>query len=351
MALIIRHMLLLALLAANLPGCDQGKLPYHAGEKISGVSLVAEREVSAGVALDHLDSVGAGWVAIIPFAFAGGHTPQLHFNRPRQWRGETLQGVAEQISIAHEKGLRVMVKPHVWVRGDGWPGEFKLQTEEDWQAWEQNYTSYILAYLKVADSLNAELFCIGTEFNQAIIHRPQFWRDLTTTCRQNFKGKLTYAANWDNYQEVKCWDVLDYIGIDAYFPVSDEKTPTLEKLAAQWKQPRESLMKLSAKFGKPVLFTEYGYRSADHAASKHWELNEEVMPVNLAAQQNAYEALFRSFWNEPWFAGGFLWKWYPNHLSAGGEDNNDYTPQNKPAQQVIRRWYSQRESNGVDKTN
>ena len=41
-----------------------------------------------------------------------------------------------------------------------------------------------------------------------------------------------------------------------------------------------------------------------------------------------------------WFAGGFLWKWHVNDLKAGGLTNNNYTPQNKPVESIIKNWYS-----------
>ncbi len=324
--------------------CYMHSAPFLPGEKITGVSLVAGRETTRRAELDHLDTLNTGWVAIIPYAFANGHVPELHFNHSRQWYGESVKGVAEQVTVAHNKGLQVMLKPHVWVKGDGWPGQFTLQTEEDWQLWEANYTAYVMSYLKVADSLNVSMFCIGTEFNQAIKRRPGFWRKLAALCRQNYSGKLTYAANWDNYMDVPCWDELDYIGVDAYFPVNEERTPAVNRIKKGWQVPKESLKKLAEKHKKRILFTEYGYRSSDFATGKHWELGGKEMPVNLEAQANAYEALYQVFWDEPWFAGGFLWKWFPDHAVAGGENNNDYTPQNKPAEQIIRKWYGRSNS-------
>jgi hypothetical protein len=61
--------------------------------------------------------------------------------------------------------------------------------------------------------------------------------------------------------------------------------------------------------------------------------------VNLDAQKIAYEAIYEKFWSEEWFAGGFLWKWYDYHESAGGMNNKNYTPQNKPAEDAIRSAY------------
>ena len=46
------------------------------------------------------------------------------------------------------------------------------------------------------------------------------------------------------------------------------------------------------------------------------------------------------FWGDkPWFAGVYWWKWYPTHGRAGGPGHGGFTPQNKPAQQVMTDWY------------
>ena len=46
-----------------------------------------------------------------------------------------------------------------------------------------------------------------------------------------------------------------------------------------------------------------------------------------------------TFWKEPWFAGGFVWKWFHRHEKVGGKDNPMFTPQNKPAENEIRAYY------------
>ena len=95
---------------------------------------------------------------------------------------------------------------------------------------------------------------------------------------------------------------------------------------------------------KPIILTEYGYRSLDKAAGNQWELpsnyrqNEEQ--ANLQIQLNAYQSLFETIWNEPWCRGGFLWKWHVDHKNAGGINNTNYTPQNKPAEKLIKNQYA-----------
>jgi hypothetical protein len=61
-----------------------------------------------------------------------------------------------------------------------------------------------------------ELFCFGTELGIQSQKRLQYWAQLIVK-KKNIKGKLTYAANWDDFDK-PFWNELDYIGIDAYFP-------------------------------------------------------------------------------------------------------------------------------------
>ena len=91
--------------------------------------------------------------------------------------------------------------------------------------------------------------------------------------------------------------------------------------------------------GKPVMFTEYGYRSIDCAASKPWEAYTDGN-CNMQAQKNAYEALFQKFWGESWFEGGFFWKWFDDHTPTDIAMDKDFSPQNKPVVEVIKQWYS-----------
>ncbi len=61
--------------------------------------------------------------------------------------------------------------------------------------------------------------------------------------------------------------------------------------------------------------------------------------VNMIAQKNAYEAFFHTFWNEPWVAGGFFWKWFDANTHSSVPLEKDYSPQEKPAAEVIKKWY------------
>ncbi|GAL63351.1 glycoside hydrolase family 113 [Algibacter lectus] len=132
---------------------------------------------------------------------------------------------------------------------------------------------------------------------------------------------------------------MDYIGIDAYFPVSETKTPTVAECMANWGTHKAVIKSTSETYKKPILFTEFGYRSVDFTGKEPWRSDRAMDSVNLEAQTNTSEALFKTFWMEDWFAGGFIWKWFHNHEKSGGENNSRFTPQNKPVEQLIKSHY------------
>jgi ppGpp synthetase/RelA/SpoT-type nucleotidyltranferase len=232
-----------------------------------------------------------------------------------------------------------MMKPQIWIWRGEFTGTLKMQSEEDWKKLEASYESFMLAYAQLAQETKTDLLCIGTELEQFVKNRPEYWSDLIAKVRTVYKGRITYAANWDEYPRTPFWEQLDYIGIDAYFPLSEEKTPTVAQLKMGWKKHKDKISALSIEKSIPVIFTEYGYRSMDYTAKKPWLVDRNQDNVNLEGQVNAKKAIFEEFWNEEWFAGGYVWKWFIHHEKAGGTSDNRFTPQNKPAQAVIREFY------------
>ena len=140
---------------------------------------------------------------------------------------------------------------------------------------------------------------------------------------------------------VPFWNKLDYIGIDGYFPLDDAQTPQIDILNKAWSPIVLKLEKFSKKLNKPIIFTEYGYRSIEGAANKQWliESKPSNIGVNMQAQVNSYTSFYQSLWNQDWFAGGFIWKWY-GYSNSGGMNNSDYTPENKPVEKLVLEWYS-----------
>ena len=197
---------------------------------------------------------------------------------------------------------------------------------------EADYSSYILEFAKIASEYNVELFCIGTELKNSIEKRPDYWRKLIKEIQKTYSGKLTYAANWDEYKHIDFWKELDYIGVDAYFPLCNSNCSETE-IKREWTNISKELSKYSNKFKKPILFTEFGYPSANYALSEPWRSDKSI--ADSTQQLLAYKSFFASAWNENWLAGIFVWKWY-----AAPEQHriseHDFTPQNKPAINVLK---------------
>lgn len=312
----------------------------QASEKINGVSFVASREA---VAPDHVAEVvrlNANHAAVMPFGFIRDvNSPEIIFDTDRQWYGETTEGAMQCIALLHKNGIKTMVKPQLWIRKGKFTGTLKMESEADWKVLENAYEKFIITYAEMAQEAGSELFCIGTELEQFVLMRPDFWKRLIAGIRKVYFGKLTYAANWDEFTRVPFWQELDYIGIDAYFPLSEEKTPSVAQLKKEWQEHKDDIRSLSETCSKPVLFTEYGYRSTDRTAWKPWLVDRHEQPVNLQAQANATKAILEAFWPENWFAGGYVWKWFIDHNASGGAKDNRFTPQNKPAEEVLRKFY------------
>ncbi|WP_204343980.1 glycoside hydrolase family 113 [Psychroserpens algicola] len=310
-------------------------------EKINGVSFVASRDAVSDVHTNPVVEVGANYAAIMPFGFVKSiDHPEIVHNTNRQWFGETRPGGKQYIEELRKKQIKIMVKPQIWIRHGEFTGFIKMTSEADWKVFEDSYTSFILEYAELAQETKAEILCIGTELENFIKERPDYWHNLIKKIKTVYKGKLTYAANWDEFKRTPFWSAVDFIGVDAYFPVSDKQTPSVEDCKTGWKDHKAIIKSLSEKHNKPILFTEYGYRSMDFTGKEPWVSDHKIESLNFEAQANATQALFEEFWDEDWFAGGFVWKWFHAHDRVGGKNDNQFTPQNKPAETVIQTYYS-----------
>jgi hypothetical protein len=317
-----------------LNGCAQKEI------HINGVSFVASPDSLNQKHIDPIIKLNVNYAAIMPFGFIKNlQHPEIGYNSGRQWFGETKEGVKQYVEKLHQNNIQVMVKPQIWIWHGEFTGDLQMTSEEDWQILEDSYRNFIIDFAKVAEENKVDIFCIGTELEQFIIHRPDYWNDLISEIKAIYKGKLTYAANWDEYKRVPFWKQLDYIGIDAYFPISDKETPTIEEAKLGWKPWKEEMILLSTEVNKKIVFTEYGYRSVNYSGKEPWKSDRNLGKVNLKAQENLTEALFEEIWKEEWFVGGFLWKWHIKHKGIGGKDNTMFTPQNKPVEYIIKKNY------------
>ena len=321
--------------------CSSGSTEEHMRlEKINGLSFVGTQTLLNKQHIKPIIAVNASWIALSPFGFVPElNSPKVHYSVDGQWWGETFEGLRKINSLAREQGLKVMLKPQLWVKKGAFTGFIRMENEEDYLQFEKEYQAFIIGFAKLAEALDVPLFCIGTELQNFVADRPEFWSSLIVAVKKVYQGKITYAANWDAFDKIPFWNAIDYIGVDAYFPLLDDKTPEVEALEQAWISHKEKLLAVSILNSKPILFTEFGYRSVAYTAKEPWSVSDTKQEVDVVGQQHALTAIFNVFWEEDWFAGGFLWKWFPEHTQMGGLQDKGYTPQNKPAEIMIQEFY------------
>jgi len=307
---------------AHSPGLESG---YHSPRSMDQLDRVRDR-------------LGADAVSLMPFASQRDPAqPAMHFLN--QGTGsETDLGMVAGARAAHERGLTVLWKPHVYV-GGSWPGEIAMGSEEDWRTWWRTYRRYIVHHAFLAAYAEADLFSVGVELGKTL-GREAEWRHLIRSVRLFFRGPLTYSANWwGDADRAPFWDELEYLGVDAYYPLGDSPEMTDLQLVAGARKAVDELRDLAERHGKPVLLTEVGFAARKGAwISPH----EEGGEPDERHQARAYDAFLSALGRPSWLAGVFVWK-----VFSTGSDRPAPLPGfvflGRPAEKLVRRYFAERE--------
>lgn len=289
----------------------------------------------------HLNEVGYNFVQLNTFAYM--------FNR-KQTKvyvgGDPSMAprfVESEIRNLHQMGFKVMLKPHIWIGGgdfdpDNWRSKIDFQDPIKRQKWFTSYEEFILAEAELAERTDTEILVVGTELVGVSKYTDQ-WQQIIQKIRGIYSGKLTYAAEGLNAQDIEFWDSLDYIGIDAYFPLTDKTEPSLAELIEGWKKYEPELQKLSDKYGKQIIFTEIGFKSVKGTAIKPWEWGLEGQ-TSQEEQALAFEATSLAFKDKSYLAGIFVWKYFTDMNSyEKGNNEKGFTPYGKKAERIISQWF------------
>jgi hypothetical protein len=347
------------------PWPDQVSLPRKFRR---GVSWWASEGRTDGGARSfrELAALGVGWVSIHTWEPRQKSLEGPDFTAANDRFGlRDLQGLVEN---AHAAGLRVLYKPHLEMRGfeptadeiailrgsdrlarrrlyerirsqgrslDGRHNEIEMRTDADWQTWFRNYGDYILAHARQAEAAGADMFSVGRELDRTVLRREADWRDLIRRIRGEYRGPLTYSANFDTHEGLGFWDALDFIGVSAYFKLSDAPDPSLAELALGWDRALAPLGEISRRFDRPVLLTEVGYPAIEGAARAPWR--EGPGPADVWRQSRLYEAALTAASSRPWIVGAFPWLW--EGTAQPPFRDASFSIKGKPAAFILARWY------------
>lgn len=261
----------------------------------------------------------------------------------------TDAALASAIEYLHSLGFSVMLKVHI----DSYDGSWRaFINPSDRSAWFVNYTNYLVHIGEIGQQHHVELISLGTELvsmaaSQMHSTNTQNWITLIQKMRTVFSGALTYTANSTNNNNdafqnekkyIEFWSHLDYAGLSTYYTISTGDN-SVASLVASWEYwNKNDLQSFAQQTGKPLLFSEVGYRSVSGAHFAPWDWARGGS-VDLTEQANDYQALFE-YWNAyDYIRGLYLWDWTTNP-NAGGPGSTDYTPQHKPAEQVMTQWFT-----------
>ncbi len=290
----------------------------------------------------HLRKVGYDTVQINTFAYMKDrHETQIIFDRDPTMQDQFIE---KEIQNLHESGFKVMLKPHIWIGGwkfdpDNWRSKIDFAEPKKREEWFSNYTNFIIDQAKLAESNNVEIFVVGTELVE-LSKYTDGWQRLIHRVRDVYSGELTYAAEGMNAKNIKFWNRLDYIGIDAYFPLSKRNNPDVWELIKGWEKYKLKMGKLSELYGKKIIFTEIGFKSLEGSTIKPWEWNK-AGKVSQIEQANAYKATSIVFRDKSYLAGVFIWKYFtdPNSYERHNLEKG-FTPYGKKAEEVISIWFN-----------
>lgn len=313
-----------------------------------------------GAVLAHIHKIGSGYGSEISrnmhshLKNIGYDTVQLNTFAYMKERGDTgivIDGdptmadryLVDEIHNLHRSGFKVMLKPHIWIGGwnfdaDNWRSKIDFADPGKKEEWFSNYKKFVVGQAVLAEKTGVEILVVGTEL-VGISKYAVEWEKLIGEVRKVYSGRLTYAAEGMNANNIKFWDSLDYIGIDAYFPLAENANPTLRELVRGWKKYEPEIKELSEKYGKKVIFTEIGYKSVEGTALKPWEWSDDGV-VSQEQQALAFEATSIVFRDKPYLAGIFVWKYFTD-MDSYEKDNipKGFTPYGKKAEIAISDWF------------
>ena len=286
------------------------------------------------------------WITLVTWGYQDRHdSPIIYHNNIRD--SSRLEKNNSELRIRindmHDAGFKVFFKPHLWIvdhMNGKWRSDVYPTSESDWKLWQHHYRNYILECAQIAEDTKVEMFCIGTELTRLTLEKPDFWNALIKDIRAIYTGSLTYAANWyKEYEEITFWDNLDYIGIQAYFPLVQINHPSVKQLSKGWNKHLGAIESVHKKYNRKILFTELGYKSSADSAIKPWawpEKSESSKKLfSNETQANCFKAFFNTVWEKEWFGGVHIWK-FSSYYKEDKENQDIYfNPQGKPAEEII----------------
>lgn len=218
------------------------------------------------------------------------------------WVGTpTDKSVVELAKLLHDKGIEVTFYPFIFIdkKGQPWRGEIHANSQQSVDNFFKHYEKFIMHYANLEyDGVKfrkvIKRFLIGSEleallqFQNSTHEFPAVEKmiELAAKVRDvvGSRVEISYAANWTEYSQTsngwyhldKLWadKNIDFVGIDAYFPITNtkdlSKKDTFENVSNWWSSIHTNPNKIVTKWKpkmKPIVFAEIGFTPLKHTSN------------------------------------------------------------------------------------
>lgn len=333
-----------AVFSAPLPA-QAAVADWQQGVTIRPVSQTDFSSEEFKASLRELVATGATHVGlVVPYYQSDRFSTDIHanFNTP------TDEALVDAIEYAHSLGLSVTLKMHLESFDGWWRAHINPGDRDTWYA---NYGSRLNHLADIAEANGVEMISIGTEMVSLAAENLNSdntgrWQEMIRQVRERYSGDLIYGANstsnggdafTNEKQFIGFWQDLDYVGLSVYYEHHNDGS--VEALRGSWDfWNTNDLRAFAESVGKPVLFSEIGYRSLEGSHRDPWNWQRSGN-TDEQIQANAYEALL-SYWNDfDYIDGIYWWEW---ESAPGGNrfGSTGYTPQGKQAEDILTTWFS-----------
>jgi len=305
---------------------------------------------------DELDEMAASnvtWISLGFSIFQLNSSSSFVFKDPLRTPDD--DSIVSFVRYCRRNRMEVMIKPLLELSNDNDSSWMEIHPLNP-GLWFTSYTDIMVSYAGIAQRSGASALSIGVELANMTQSFPGAWSALIANVRQFYRGILTYSSLPTEFYNINyLWYELDWIGIDAYFPLNStasNTSPDVDEMVGMWKyylshiqawQQNKSLT------DKPIVFTEVGYGSYTGVAASPWYAPESGcvgVTANNTAQQLCYESLFQGVTLFDPLVKGIFTFWIDNPSTSdfmGPPPKQNYpcffTPRGKPAMQVIATAY------------
>jgi hypothetical protein len=253
---------------------------------------------------------------------------------------------------ARERGLHTTLLPIVLLENPGekdWRGVIR---PTDWEQWWESYDAFVDRFVDVANGGNVDLLVIGSELNSTE-NEIERWKTIATRVREAYQGQITYSANWDRYDKIKFWNLVDVMCVSSYFELERDNPSAAEtEIAEAWAHERDELLRFAKRQNRPLLLSEVGYPSLPWASAHPWNyITPKGSKADHEAQARCWRAFFRAwvraFDDADGLAAGFFgYCWSPYY--SGDAWDTGYGVKGKPAYEVLRNGFARIRSGPPD---